>query len=150
MKKTLALLGCCLLTFTLLAGTAQAGAGCCPSKAKADKASCGPNAGTSADQAMTKTMVVDGKTVTCTVNADGSCTMPAGSVENAAGPGTKSCVVDGKTVTCTVNADGSCTVNAANASATSCSGPKAACGEKSSCGEKSAKKDKKAKKAAGV
>ena len=153
MKKTLALLGCCLLTFTLLAGTAQAGAGCCPSKAKADKASCGPNAGASADQAMTKTCVVDGKTVTCTVNADGSCTMPAGTVtaENAGGTGTKTCVVDGKTVTCTVNADGSCTVNAANASATSCSGPKAACGEKSSCGsEKQAKQDKKAKKASGV
>ncbi|MFA7331554.1 MAG: hypothetical protein WC326_10840 [Candidatus Delongbacteria bacterium] len=150
MKKTIILLSCCLLTLSLVAaGTAQAGAGCCPKGAKvekAEKASCSPKACASTDQAMTKTCVVDGKTVTCTVNADGSCTMPAGTVQNAAGATTKTCVVDGKTVTCTVNADGSCTMAGANAA---CQGPKSACGDKPACGDKKAA-SKAADKKAGI
>ncbi|MDP2359644.1 MAG: hypothetical protein Q8O14_02665 [bacterium] len=115
MKKLFALLGGCLVVFAVLQSTpAMAGAGCCPSKgAKAEKASL---SGVQAENAVagTKTCVVDGKTVTCTVNADGSCSMPAGTVNAAAG--TKTCVVDGKTVTCHVKADGSCTIQGAAAS----------------------------------
>jgi hypothetical protein len=147
MKKTIALLSCCLLTFALLqANPALAGAGCCPKGEKAEKAACAPKA-CSGDQAMTKSCVVDGKTVTCTVNADGSCTMPAGAVQVTEGATTKTCVVDGKSVSCKVNADGTCTVAAAE----SCHGAKAACGDKKACNksdkkacDKSDKKDKKA------
>lgn len=105
MKKTLAILSGCLVVVALLqTSPAQAGSGCCPKGAKAEKAACGA----SADQAAAKTCVVDGKTVACTKNADGSCTLHAGAVA----PGAKTCVVDGKTVSCAVSADGSCTLPA--------------------------------------
>lgn len=147
MKKILAILTGALVVFALVQSTpAIAGPGCAKSCGdKAAKAACGDGAKAAHGA---KTCTVDGKTVTCTMNADGSCSFPAGTVDPAgAKDGVKTCTVDGKTVTCAVNADGSCTMKGAEA----CHGAAAAKGSCSkpcapaagSCGAKGAKAEAK-------
>jgi|GEM_PF-2428328 len=114
MKKILTILTGCLVVFALVQSTpALAGAGCGSKCDKTAKAACGDGAKAAHG---TMSCTVDGKAVTCTMNADGSCSFPAGTVDpTTAKNGVKTCTVDGKTVTCQVNADGSCTMKGAEA-----------------------------------
>jgi hypothetical protein len=149
MKKILAILTGALVVFALVQTTpALAGAGCCPKGEKAAKASSCGAPGADATHA-SKTCTVDGKTTTCTMNADGSCSFPAGTVDPAgAKDGMKTCVVDGKTVTCKVSADGSCTMKGAESCHGSAAAAKGSCSKPcapgaSSCSGKTAKAENK-------
>lgn len=153
MKKILAIVTGCLVVFALIQSTpALAGAGCAAKCDKTAKAACGeaPKACGDGAKAAHGAMScnVDGKTVTCTMNADGTCSFPAGTVDPAsAKDGMKTCTVDGKTVTCKVNADGSCTMKGSEAchgaaAKGSCSMP-CAPGAASGCSGKAAKAEAK-------
>lgn len=88
MKKIITLLGACCLAFAFAAAPVQADCGGCGTKATmktaAKGSSCGAPAGmkaaagcasdaSAASSVGTKTCVVDGKEMTCTVFSDGSC-----------------------------------------------------------------------------
>lgn len=108
MKKIVLLLGACCLALTFAAAPVQADCGGCGSKAAAKTtakgshcdapagmmaAGCAATAATSASAAVgTKTCVVDGKEVTCTVFSDGSCAV-AGAACSHEGACTEQCAM---------------------------------------------------------
>ena len=123
MKKSLALLSSALLVFAVFqTQPAFAGTGCCAKGAKLDVAACGAHT----QGAMNKTCTMDGKTVACTKNADGSCTLPAGTADQAAiKAGTTTIMMGDKSVTAKVNADGSLSMTCSPGSCNMCA---ATCG----------------------
>jgi hypothetical protein len=133
MKKLSALLSGALLALVVFqASPALAGDGCSSKCAKPAKMACGEHVGP-------MTCVVDGKTVACTKNADGTCSLPAGTADAAAiKAGTTEVKIGEKTVKAKVNADGSLVLACEPGS---CHDKPAAC----DMDAKGAKKSKKAK-----